>query len=154
MLLECTDKFIFLYFIFFFSFFCLLFFKIYSFNLNYLFYFTTLYWFCHTLTWIHRGCTLFPILNPPRTPSPSHPSGSFFWSKHGFNRARQSPDFPMIGHIPREISPWLNLFFCRCSCISCAFCCLESFYTRNPQTWGLLQFHLNLHYLIRPDVLR
>ena len=25
-----------------------------------LFYFTTLYWFCRTLTWIHHGCTCIP----------------------------------------------------------------------------------------------
>ena len=30
----------------------------------YLFYFTTLYWFCHTLTWI-RHVYVFHILNPP-----------------------------------------------------------------------------------------
>ena len=38
----------------------------------YLFYFTTLYWFCHTLTWIHHGCTCVPH---PETPShlPPHP---------------------------------------------------------------------------------
>ena len=31
-----------------------------------LFYFTILYWFCHTLTWIHHGCI--------RTPNPEFPS--------------------------------------------------------------------------------
>ena len=38
----------------------------------YLFYFTTLYWFCHTLTWICHGCTCVPH---PELPSqlPSHP---------------------------------------------------------------------------------
>ena len=34
------------------------------------FYFTILYWFCHTLTWIHHGCTCVP--NPER-PSHRHP---------------------------------------------------------------------------------
>ena len=41
------------------------------------FYFTILYWFCHTSTWIHHGCTSVPHpepLLPP--PSPYHPSGS------------------------------------------------------------------------------
>ena len=40
-------------------------------------YFTILYWFCHTSTWIHHGCTHVPpswIPLPP--PSPYHPSGS------------------------------------------------------------------------------
>ena len=30
-----------------------------------IFYFTILYWFCHTSTWIHHGCTLFPNPEPP-----------------------------------------------------------------------------------------
>ena len=39
-------------------------------------YFTILYWFCHTSTWIRHGCTHVPHpeLLPP--PSPYHPSGS------------------------------------------------------------------------------
>ena len=36
-------------------------------------FFTILYWFCHTLTLIAMGVHVFPILNPP--PSPSHPLG-------------------------------------------------------------------------------
>ena len=30
-----------------------------------LFYFTVLYWFCHTLTWISHGCTWVPNPEPP-----------------------------------------------------------------------------------------
>ena len=30
-------------------------------------YFTILYWFCHTSTWIRHGCTRVPHLNPPPT---------------------------------------------------------------------------------------
>ena len=37
-------------------------------------YFTILYWFCHTSTWIHHGCS--PSWTPLPTPSPYHPSGS------------------------------------------------------------------------------
>ena len=42
-------------------------------------YFTTLYWFCHTSTWIHHGCTRVPHLEPPshlppRTIPLGHPS--------------------------------------------------------------------------------
>ena len=45
----------------------------------YLFYFTTLYWFCHTLTWICHGCTCAPHREPashlPPNPIPlGHPS--------------------------------------------------------------------------------
>jgi len=38
-----------------------------------LFYFTILYWFCHTLTWIHHRCTCVPHpeLPPTSLPVPS-----------------------------------------------------------------------------------
>ena len=44
----------------------------YFFPLFCLFYFTILYLFCHTLTWIHQGCTCLPH---PESPShhPPHP---------------------------------------------------------------------------------
>ena len=50
-----------------------------SFSFIYLFYFTILYWFCHTLTWICYGCTCVPHPEPPfhLPPHPiplSHPS--------------------------------------------------------------------------------
>ena len=35
-------------------------------------YFTILYWFCHTLTWIHHGCTCVPHPESP-THLPPHP---------------------------------------------------------------------------------
>ena len=34
-------------------------------------YFTILYWFCHTSTWIHHGCTRVPNPEPP-SHLPSH----------------------------------------------------------------------------------
>ena len=56
----------------------LLFFNIYIFYFT-SFYFTILYWFCHTLTWIHDGCTRVPNPEtpshlPPLTISLGHPS--------------------------------------------------------------------------------
>ena len=44
-----------------------------------LFYFTILYWFCHTSTWIHHRCTWVPNPEPlshlpPHTISLGHPS--------------------------------------------------------------------------------
>ena len=40
-------------------------------------YFTILYWFCHTSTWIFHGCTHVPHPETPsHLPSPYHPSGS------------------------------------------------------------------------------
>ena len=59
-----------------------------------LFYFTILYWFCHTLTWIHHGSTCVPKHEPPshlpphnislahhRTPAPSmlYPASDIDW---------------------------------------------------------------------------
>ena len=43
------------------------------------FYFTILYWFCHTSTWIHHGCTHVPFPElpshlPPHTLPLGHPS--------------------------------------------------------------------------------
>ena len=41
-------------------------------RLIYLFYFTTLYQFCHTFTWIHHGCACVPHPEPP-SHLPHHP---------------------------------------------------------------------------------
>ena len=47
------------------------------FSFIYLFYFTILYWFCHTSTWIHHRCTCAPHADLPLPcPSPYHPSES------------------------------------------------------------------------------
>ena len=42
------------------------------FLINYLFYFTILYWFCRTLTWICHECTCVPHPEPP-SHHPPHP---------------------------------------------------------------------------------
>ena len=39
-------------------------------------YFTILYWFCHTSTWIHHGCTCVPSPELLSHLPPHHPSGS------------------------------------------------------------------------------
>ena len=49
--------------------------------LYFFFYFTILYWFCHTSTWIHHGCTRVPHPEPPSHLPPhiiplGHPSAS------------------------------------------------------------------------------
>ena len=53
--------------LFYFIFFSVLSANIYFFNfkLLLLFYFTILYWFCHTSTCIHHGCTCVPHPEPP-----------------------------------------------------------------------------------------
>ena len=44
---------------------------------TFFFYFTIVYWFCHTSTCICHGCTHVPHPEPPPSlPSPYHPSGS------------------------------------------------------------------------------
>ena len=44
------------------------------------FYFTILYWFCHTLTWIHHGCTCDPKHEPPsHLPPHNIPKASILW---------------------------------------------------------------------------
>ena len=55
-------------------------------------YFTILYWFCHTSTWIRHGYTRVPLYEPPshlppRTIRPGHPSApasflTFFFHFH------------------------------------------------------------------------
>ena len=69
----------------------ILFFLIFIFTL---FYFAILYWFCHTLTWIHHRCTCIPKHEPPshlpphnislghpRVPAPSilYPASDIDW---------------------------------------------------------------------------
>ena len=41
-------------------------------KIYYYFYFTILYWFCHTLTWIHHRCSCVPHPEPP-SHLPPHP---------------------------------------------------------------------------------
>ena len=68
-----------------------------SWNINFLFiyfYFTILYWFCHTSTWIRHGCTCVPNPEPsshlpphniplghPSAPAPSflYPASNLDW---------------------------------------------------------------------------
>ena len=103
-------------------------------KLIYFFYFTILYWFCHTSTCIHTGIHVFPILNPPPTslhiPSlqvnPVHQSqascilhptwtGDSFliWYYTGFNAI-----LPNHHPLPLPQSPK------DCSIHLCLFCCL------------------------------
>ena len=63
----------------FFFYFCFCICLFFSVLLIYLFYFTILYWFCHTLTWICHRCTCgphpeLPSRLPPPPMSQGHPS--------------------------------------------------------------------------------
>ena len=70
------------------------------FKFIYLFYFTILYWFCRTLTWICLGCTCVPHPEPPShlPPHPiplGHPSApALSILSHASN-----PDWRFISHM-------------------------------------------------------
>ena len=100
-----------------------------------LFYFTILYWFCHTLTWIHHGCTCVLKHEPPsdlpphnislghpRAPAPSilHPASDIDWRfvsytiLHMFQCHSPTSSHPR----PLPLSPKVR------STRLCLFCCL------------------------------
>ena len=106
------------------------FFKIFT-----LFYFTILYWFCHTLTWIRHGCAWVPKHEPPshfpphiisldhpRAPAPSilYPASNIDWRfvsymiVYMFQRHSPKSSHPL----PLSQSPKV------CSTHLCLFCCL------------------------------
>ena len=101
-----------------------------------LFYFTILYWFCHTLTWIHHGCTwvlkheppshLSPhIISPehPRAPAPSilHSASNIDWWFISYMIVYMFQcHSPKSSHpLPLPQSPKVH------STHLCLFCCLE-----------------------------
>ena len=100
-----------------------------------LFYFTILYWFCHTLTWIHHGCTWVPKHEPPshlpphiislghpRAPAPSilYPASNIDWRfvsymiVYMFQCHSPKASYPL----PLPLNPKVR------STHLCLFCCL------------------------------
>ena len=97
-------------------------------------YFTVLYWFCHTLTWIHHRCTCVPHpeppshlpphplpLGPPRAPAPStlyHASNLdwrfvshviiYMFQCHSPKSSHPHP----LPQSPKDCSIYLCLFWC------------------------------------------
>ena len=100
-----------------------------------LFYFTILYWFCHTLTWIHHGCTCDPKHEPPshlpphnislghlRAPAPSmlYPTSDIDWRFDSYMIVYMFQcHSPKSSHpLPLPLSPKVR------STYLCLFCCL------------------------------
>ena len=100
-----------------------------------LFYFTVLYWFCHTLTWIHHGCIQAPnpespshlpphiiSLDHPHAPAPSivYPVSNIDWHFVSYMIVYMFQcHSPKSSHpLPLDHSPKV------CSTHLCLFCCL------------------------------
>ena len=101
----------------------------------FLLYFTILYWFCHTLTWIHHGCTCVPKQEPPshlpphnislghhRAPAPSmrYPALDIDWWSDSYMIVYMLQcHSPKSSHpLPLPLSPKVR------STHLCLFCCL------------------------------
>ena len=97
-------------------------------------YFTILYWFWHTSTWIHHGCTRFPSCMPLPPPSPYHPSGSSQCTspKHPVLCIEPGLAIPFIYDIIHVSLPFSLIILPLplpqspkdCSIHLCLFCCL------------------------------
>ena len=100
-----------------------------------LFYFTILYWFCHTLTWIHHRCTCVPKHEPPshlpphnislghpRAPAPSmlYPASDIDWRFNSYMIVYLLQcHSPKSSHpLPLPLSPKVRYTHL------CPFCCL------------------------------
>ena len=99
-------------------------------------YFTVLYWFCHTSTWIHQGCTCVPHPEPPshlppRTIPlgyPSAPAPSILY--HSLNLDWWFISYMILYrfqcHSPKSSQPLpLPQSLKDCSIHLCLFCCLS-----------------------------
>ena len=71
----------------------------YFLKIIYLLYFTTLYWFCHTLTWIRHGCTCVPHPEPLSHLPPCP------WNFQGKNTG-MACHFLLQGIFPTQESNW------------------------------------------------
>ena len=101
------------------------------------FYFTILYWFCHTSTWIHHGCTHVP-----------HPEPLSHLPPHTIPLCHPSAPAPSVQYTAFNLNWWFNsymivyMFQCHSSKSShplplplgpkvrythlCLFCCLDT----------------------------
>ena len=113
-----------------------------------LFYFTILYWFCHTLTWIQHGCTCVPKHEPPshlpphnislghpRAPAPSmlYPASDIDWQFDSYMIVYMFQcHSPKSSHpLPLPLSPkvrYTHLCLFLLSCIQGRHCHLSKFH--------------------------
>ena len=115
-----------------------------------LFYFTILYWFCHTLTWICHGCTWVPNHEPPshlpphvisldlpRAPAPSilYPVSNIDWRFVSYLIVYMFQcHSPKSSHpLPLPLSPKVR------SIHLCLFCCIAY--------WVVIAIFLNSIYM-------
>ena len=113
-------------------------------------YFTILYWFCHTSTWIHHGCTRVPhpeppshlplctiLLGHPKAPAPSilYPASNLDWWFISYMILYMFQcHSPKSSHpCPLPQSPKV------CSIHLCLFCCLTY--------WVIVTIFLNSIYM-------
>ena len=115
-----------------------------------LFYFTILYWFCHTLTWIHHRCTCIPkhepsshipphnfFLGHPHAPAPSilYPVSNIDWwfiyYMIVYMLQCHSPKSSHPLHLPQ--SPKV------CSIHLCLFCCLALYCIVQSRKYCIVQ---------------
>ena len=112
-----------------------------------LFYFIILYWFCHTLTWIHHGCTCVPKCEPPshlpphnislvhhRAPAPSMlcPASDIDWRFDSYMIVYMlechSPKSSQPLLLPESKSPLYTSVSFLLSCIQGGHCHLPKFH--------------------------
>ena len=102
--------------------------------LSFFFYFTILYWFCHTSTCIRHGCTRVPHPEPPShlppltiplghpsapTPSILYPASNLDWCRFTYDIIHVSMPLSQSSH-PRPLPQSPK----DCSIHLCLFCCL------------------------------
>ena len=68
------------------------------------FYFTILYWFCHTSICIRHGCTRVPHPEPASPPSPYHPSGSSQCTSPTILYPASNPDWRFVSCMILHVS--------------------------------------------------
>ena len=94
---------------------------VYSFFLYFfiiIFYFKILYWFCHTSTCIHHGCTRVPHPEPcsqlpPHTIPLGHPSAPAPTFLYPFSKPPEHNSVQGMAGVTTLFDTWMNTWLCR-----------------------------------------